>query len=65
MAYNATGIYVIFVFILAGLTITNHTIYRAGLTFQSIFPKIFTMIAELLAATAALFSAFVMKLLGL
>lgn len=68
MAYNAIGIFGILAVILAGWTTANPTIYRAGLAFQSIFPKTstarVTIIAGLLATIAGLFPAFAMKLLG-
>ncbi|TRX46324.1 hypothetical protein FNH22_31075 [Fulvivirga sp. M361] len=68
MAYNAIGIFGILAVILAGWTTANPTIYRAGLAFQSIFPKFstssVTIIAGVLATIAGLFPAFAMKLLG-
>lgn len=68
MAYNALGFFGIIVVVLAGWTTANPTIYRAGLAFQSLFPKIssstMTLIAGLVATIAGIFPAFAMKLLG-
>ena len=67
LAYNAIGIFGIIVVILAGWTTANPTIYRAGLAFQAIMPKVstfwVTIIAGSLATIAGLFPAFAMKLL--
>ena len=67
MAYNAIGIFGILVVVLAGWTTANPTIYRAGLAFQAIFPKLstsrVTFIAGMVATIAGLFPAFAMKLL--
>lgn len=68
LAYNAIGIFGIIAVILAGWTTANPTIYRAGLAFQAIFPKLSTFKVTILAGTiatiAGLFPAFAMKLLG-
>ncbi|WP_111307249.1 purine-cytosine permease family protein [Confluentibacter sediminis] len=68
LAYNAIGIFGIIAVVLAGWTTANPTIYRAGLAFQAIFPKLstakVTIIAGSLATIAGLFPAFAMKLLG-
>jgi len=68
LAYNAIGFLGIIAVILAGWTTANPTIYRAGLAFQSIFPKLstfwVTVIAGMLATISGLFPAFAMKLLG-
>jgi len=67
LAYNALGVFGIVVVILAGWTTANPTIYRAGLAFQAILPKLstfwVTIIAGALATVAGLFPAFAMKLL--
>jgi len=53
--------------ILAGWTTANPTIYRAGLAFQAIMPKVHTfwvtILAGAVATLAGLFPAFAMKLL--
>ena len=68
LAYNALGIFGIIAVILAGWTTANPTIYRAGLAFQAIIPKVstfwVTIIAGTIATIAGLFPAFAMKLLG-
>ncbi len=68
LAYNAIGIFGIIAVILAGWTTANPTIYRAGLAFQAIIPKLstfwVTLIAGTVATIAGLFPAFAMKLLG-
>ncbi|WP_281764967.1 purine-cytosine permease family protein [Neptunitalea lumnitzerae] len=68
LAYNAIGIFGIIAVILAGWTTANPTIYRAGLAFQAIIPKVstfwVTIIAGSVATIAGLFPAFAMKLLG-
>jgi len=67
MAYNAIGVFGILVVVLAGWTTANPTIYRAGLAFQAIMPKLstfwVTIIAGTIATIAGLFPAFAMKLL--
>ena len=67
MANNALGIAGIICVIIAGWTTANPTIYRAGLAFQSIFPKSrrsnVTLLAGGLATAGALFPALVMQLL--
>ncbi|MEQ9298121.1 MAG: hypothetical protein RIF33_06150 [Cyclobacteriaceae bacterium] len=67
MAYNALGVFGILVVVMAGWTTANPTIYRAGLAFQSIFPKAststVTIIAGVIATIAGLFPAFAMQLL--
>lgn len=68
LAYNAIGIFGIIAVILAGWTTANPTIYRAGLAFQAILPKLSTVkvtfIAGGVATLAGIFPAFAMKLLG-
>src|SRR5690606_8880944 len=67
LAYNAIGIFGIIAVVLAGWTTANPTIYRAGLAFQAIIPKLstfwVTIIAGAIATLAGLFPAFAMKLL--
>jgi len=67
LAYNAIGVFGILAVILAGWTTANPTIYRAGLAFQAIMPKVstfwVTIIAGTVATIAGLFPAFAMKLL--
>lgn len=68
LANNAIGIFGIIAVVLAGWTTANPTIYRAGLAFQAIIPKVstfwVTIIAGTVATIAGLFPAFAMKLLG-
>lgn len=68
LANNAIGIFGIITVVLAGWTTANPTIYRAGLAFQAIMPKVstfwVTIIAGTVATIAGLFPAFAMKLLG-
>ena len=68
LAYNAIGIFGILAVIIAGWTTANPTIYRAGLAFQSIFPKgstvVFTLLAGAIATIAGIFPSFAMRLLG-
>lgn len=68
LAYNAIGAFGILAVVLAGWTTANPTIYRAGLAFQGIMPKLstfwVTVIAGTVATIAGLFPAFAMKLLG-
>lgn len=67
LAYNAIGIFGIIVVVLAGWTTANPTIYRAGLAFQAIMPRVstfwVTIIAGAVATIAGIFPAFAMKLL--
>lgn len=68
LAFNAIGYFGAIVVLLAGWTTANPTIYRAGLAFQAIMPKVstfwVTIIAGTVATIAGLFPAFAMKLLG-
>ncbi|MEP5338762.1 MAG: hypothetical protein ABJL44_16795 [Algibacter sp.] len=68
LAHNAIGVFGIIAVVLAGWTTANPTIYRAGLAFQAILPKLSTAKVTILAGTiatiAGLFPAFAMKLLG-
>jgi nucleobase:cation symporter-1, NCS1 family len=67
LAYNSIGLLGIATVILAGWTTANPTIYRSGLAFQAIFPKVstlwMTVLAGTLATVAGLFPAFAMQLL--
>ncbi|CAH1001867.1 hypothetical protein LEM8419_02775 [Neolewinella maritima] len=68
LAYNAIGFMGIIAVVLAGWTTANPTIYRAGLAFQAILPRLSTFWVTILAGTVAtiagLFPAFAMQLLG-
>ncbi|WP_350285810.1 hypothetical protein [uncultured Croceitalea sp.] len=68
LAYNAIGVFGIIAVVLAGWTTANPTIYRAGLAFQAIVPKLstfwVTLIAGSVATIAGIFPAFAMKLLS-
>ncbi|PRX53786.1 purine-cytosine permease family protein [Flagellimonas meridianipacifica] len=68
LAYNAIGFFGIIAVVLAGWTTANPTIYRAGLAFQAIIPKLstfwVTIVAGSVATVAGIFPAFAMKLLG-
>ena len=68
LAYNALGWSGIIAVLLAGWTTANPTIYRAGLAFQTLLPRLstfwVTIIAGALATVAGLFPAFAMRLLG-
>ena len=68
LAHNAIGIFGIIAVVLAGWTTANPTIYRAGLAFQAIMPRVstfwVTILAGAVATIAGLFPAFAMKLLG-
>lgn len=67
MAYNAIGLFGVITVILAGWTTSNPTIYRAGLAFQALVPRLstfwVTMLAGAVATIAGIFPAFAMKLL--
>ncbi len=68
LAYNAAGIAGLICVIVAGWTTANPTIYRAGLAFQAIMPRVsrfkVTLATGLLATVAGMFPAIAMKLLG-
>lgn len=68
MAYGIAGWAGIVVVIVAGWTTANPTIYRAGLAFQSLFPRAsraqVTILAGVVATLGGCFPALVMKLLG-
>lgn len=67
MTYEAVGVAGLICVVVAGWTTANPTIYRAGLAFQAIAPKLstarVTMIAGGVATVAGLFPAFAMQLL--
>lgn len=67
LAYNSIGLLGILTVILAGWTTANPTIYRSGLAFQAIVPRLntfwVTVVAGTVATVAGLFPAFAMKLL--
>jgi len=68
MAANACGITGLLCVIIAGWTTANPTIYRAGLAFQAVLPKVsrfkVTFATGMIAAVAGMFPAIAMKLLG-
>lgn len=68
LAAEAVGIVGLLCVIVAGWTTANPTIYRAGLAFQAIVPKIsrfkVTFVTGVLCAVAGMFPAIAMKLLG-
>lgn len=68
LAYQAAGAAGLLCVVIAGWTTANPTIYRAGLAFQAIMPKVtrfkVTLATGLLAMLAGLFPAVAMKLLG-
>ena len=68
LAYRAAGLAGLICVIIAGWTTANPTIYRAGLAFQAIIPKVsrfkVTLITGLIATIAGMFPAIAMKLLG-
>lgn len=68
LAYRACGIAGLICVIVAGWTTANPTIYRAGLAFQAIMPKVsrfkVTLATGAIATIAGLFPGIAMKLLG-
>ena len=68
MAYKACGITGLICVIIAGWTTANPTIYRAGLAFQAIVPKVsrfkVTLATGAIATIAGVFPGIAMKLLG-
>lgn len=68
LAFRAAGVAGLLCVIIAGWTTANPTIYRAGLAFQAILPRVsrfkVTLITGLIATIAGMFPAFAMKLLG-
>lgn len=68
LAADAVGLVGLLCVIIAGWTTANPTIYRAGLAFQAIVPKVsrfkVTLATGLLCAVAGMFPAIAMKLLG-
>jgi NCS1 family nucleobase:cation symporter-1 len=67
MVYDAVGIAGLICVVIAGWTTANPTIYRAGLAFQGMFPKMSrvtgTLIAGTLCTLVSVFPAVTMKLL--
>lgn len=67
LAYKACGITGLLCVIIAGWTTANPTIYRAGLAFQAVIPRVsrfkVTFATGMVAAVAGMFPAFAMKLL--
>jgi purine-cytosine permease-like protein len=67
MAYHAAGLAGLLCVIVAGWTTANPTIYRAGLAFQAIVPRVsrfkVTLATGALATIAGIFPAVAMKLL--
>jgi len=68
LAYQACGIAGLLCVIVAGWTTANPTIYRAGLAFQAIVPRVsrykVTLVTGALATVAGMSPAIAMKLLG-
>ena len=69
MAFDAVGWAGLLCVVIAGWTTANPTIYRAGLAFQGMFPKLLsrtggTIIAGTVCTIAGVFPAFAMQLLG-
>jgi purine-cytosine permease-like protein len=68
LAYRAAGVAGLICVIVAGWTTANPTIYRAGLAFQAIMPKVsrfkVTIVTGLLATVAGMFPGIAMRLLG-
>lgn len=68
LAASACGMTGLLCVIIAGWTTANPTIYRAGLAFQAVLPKIsrykVTFATGIIASIAGLFPAIAMKLLG-
>jgi purine-cytosine permease-like protein len=67
LSYQAAGLTGIICVIIAGWTTANPTIYRAGLAFQAVVPKVsrfrMTLITGALATVAGMFPAITMRLL--
>lgn len=67
LAFQAAGLTGLICVVIAGWTTANPTIYRAGLAFQAIMPKVsrftVTLLTGLLATIAGMFPAIAMKLL--
>ncbi|MHC1766825.1 MAG: cytosine permease [Verrucomicrobiia bacterium] len=67
MVYDAVGWAGLLCVVIAGWTTANPTIYRAGLAFQGIFPRMSraagTILAGAICTVAGVFPAFAMKLL--
>ena len=67
LSYQAAGLTGIICVIIAGWTTANPTIYRAGLAFQAVVPKVsrfrMTLITGAIATVAGMFPAITMRLL--
>ncbi len=68
LAHNAAGLVGLLCVIIAGWTTANPTIYRAGLAFQALAPKLsrfkVTLVTGAIATIAGMFPLIAMKLLG-
>jgi len=68
LAYNACGVAGLLCVILAGWTTANPTLYRSGLAFQSLMPKVspakVTFATGIVATLTAIFPFVTMNLLG-
>jgi purine-cytosine permease-like protein len=68
LAFQACGVAGLICVVIAGWTTANPTIYRAGLAFQGVLPRVSrtaaTLLAGGLATLAGLFPAIAMQLLG-
>ena len=68
LAYNACGIAGVICVIVAGWTTANPTIYRAGLAFQAIMPRVsryrVTLVTGAITTIVGMFPAVAMQLLG-
>lgn len=68
LAFRAAGVVGLICVIVAGWTTANPTIYRAGLAFQAIMPKVsrfkVTLATGMIATLAGMFPAVAMRLLG-
>ncbi|OVE74178.1 hypothetical protein BVX94_01340 [bacterium B17] len=68
LAYKACGVAGLICVVIAGWTTANPTIYRAGLAFQAIMPKVsrfkVTLATGAIATIAGMFPGIAMKLLG-
>lgn len=68
LAFQACGLTGLICVVIAGWTTANPTIYRAGLAFQAVIPRVsrfkVTLATGMLAACAGMFPAIAMKLLG-
>ena len=68
LAYNACGVAGLLCVVIAGWTTANPTLYRSGLAFQSLMPKIspakVTLATGIIATLTAIFPFVTMNLLG-